>query len=65
MSLYDLMGHAGLAGYAEVALVLFLAVFVGVVAWVYWPTRRQEMDRASRLPLEDDGLNPSRPGAKS
>jgi cytochrome c oxidase cbb3-type subunit IV len=65
MSLSDLMGHAGLAGYAEVALVLFLAVFVGVVAWVYWPTRRGELDRASRLPLEDDCMNPSRPGAKS
>ncbi len=55
MSLADVMGHAGLAIYAEVALVLFLVVFVAVVARTFSPRRRAEMERAAQLPLEDDG----------
>lgn len=35
------------------ALYLFV-VFAGAVIWVYWPSRRKEMDRAARRPLEDE-----------
>jgi cbb3-type cytochrome oxidase subunit 3 len=65
MSLSDIMGHAGLAGYAEVAMILFMAVFAGVVVWTFWPGRHRELDRASRLPLEDDRFEAPRPGVKS
>jgi hypothetical protein len=34
MKLSDVMSAAGLAGYAEVALILFLSVFVAVVVQV-------------------------------
>jgi cbb3-type cytochrome oxidase subunit 3 len=53
------MAHAGLSGYAEIALLLFLAAFVVIVAWTFWPSRGPALDRASRLPLEDDA--PARP----
>ena len=54
MSLTDIMSSAGLAFYAEVALVLFLVVFLVVVVRLFLPSRRREMDEASRLPLDDD-----------
>ena len=54
MRLSDVMGHAGLSGYAEVALILFLAAFIAVVIRTLRPGNREEMEALSRLPLEDD-----------
>ena len=54
MSLSDIMSNAGLAFYAEVALVLFLLVFIVVVARLLLPSRRRELDEASRLPFDDE-----------
>ena len=65
MSLSDLMSHAGLAGFAEVAMALFMAAFVVIAVRLFWPGRRRELDSASRLPLEDDVVDSSRSGAKS
>ncbi len=53
MSLYDVMSHAGLAIYAEVALILFFLVFVGIVAWTCLPSRSAELEAAGRQPLDD------------
>jgi len=64
MRLSDIMSHAGLSGYAEIALILFFVTFLGIVVWVFWPSRRAEMDHASRLPLEDDPA-PSTPEVRS
>ena len=52
MKLSDIMGNSGLALYAEIALVLFLVVFVAIVIRIF-ATRRSDMDRHARLPLED------------
>ena len=57
MRLSDVMSHSGLAWYAEVGLVLFLVAFAAIVVRTMWPSRRDEMDRASRLPL-DNGTTP-------
>jgi cbb3-type cytochrome oxidase subunit 3 len=65
MSLTDIMSHAGLAGYAEVALVLFAGVFLAVAIRLYRPSRRRELDEVARMPLEDDVTRTTRPGAKS
>ena len=35
-------------------LWLFL-LFVGGVAWIYWPKRRDDLERYGRIPLDDDG----------
>lgn len=53
MKLSDIMSHAGLAMYAQVALVLFFAVFVLVIIRTFAPSRQRELDAASRLPLDD------------
>jgi cbb3-type cytochrome oxidase subunit 3 len=54
MRLSDIMSHAGLAGYAEVALVVFLIAFCAIAYRLYRSWNRAEMDRAARLPLEHD-----------
>lgn len=56
--LSDVMSAAGLAGYAIVALLLFLVAFVLVVWTIYAPSRRGQHDRDALLPF-DDGAAPS------
>jgi cbb3-type cytochrome oxidase subunit 3 len=53
MKLSDIMSYAGLSMYAQVAMVLFLAVFIAIAIRTFLPSRRQELDDASRLPLDD------------
>lgn len=53
MKLSDVMSAAhGLSSYAEVALVIFFGVFVGVVLDVVYGGRRHEV--LGLLPLSDD-----------
>ena len=54
MHLSDVMSHAGLAGYAEVAMILFLLAFVAIVIATYRPSVKKDMDAASRLPFDDE-----------
>lgn len=58
MRLSDIMAHSGLSIYAEIALILFLVVFVAIVIRTF-TARRAEMDRNARLPL-DDGDRPAK-----
>lgn len=53
MKLSDIMSHAGLSVYAEVALVLFLLAFVGIVWWVFRPSARDRWKQAAQIPLDD------------
>jgi len=53
MRLSDLMSNMDLAFYPQVALVIFLAVFVGVIARVFSKKRAKEYEEAARLPLDD------------
>lgn len=53
MSLTEIMSHAGLEGYAEVGLVLFLALFLGVLVYTFRKRNKATFDRASRMPLDD------------
>jgi hypothetical protein len=53
MKLSDVMSAAGLAGYAQVAMILFLLVFVVVGLRVLF-ARSATMERAARIPLDDE-----------
>ena len=53
MSLSDIVGNAGLAIYAQVALVIFFLVFVGIVIYVFL-RRKSSWDHMRNLPLDDD-----------
>jgi len=63
MRLTDIMSNAGLSGYAEVALILFFAAFIAVAVATFLPSRKPEMDRAARLPLDDSPTSSRQEGA--
>jgi cbb3-type cytochrome oxidase subunit 3 len=52
MSLTDVMSDANLHVWAEVALVIFVVLFIGVCVYVFSRRNRAKFDRASRLPLD-------------
>ena len=37
-----------------VVLVLFVVLFIAIVAYVFWPGNKKTFDEAARLPLDDD-----------
>ena len=56
MKLSDIMSYAGLSMYAQVALILFLGVFIVITIRTYAPSNRRAMDDAARLPLDDGAV---------
>lgn len=54
MTLVDVMGHARLAIFAEIALGIVLALFAGVLVYTFLRGNRAVFERASRLPLESE-----------
>ena len=50
--LQEVVSESGLAGFAQVALVLFFISFVAVIVGACLSPRRQ-IDQAARLPLEE------------
>lgn len=61
--LSDVVGAAGLSGFAVVALVLFLFAFALVLAIVFWPSRDGRHERAARLPFDDGTADSPAPQA--
>ena len=57
-SLTDVVSGAGLSGYAEVALVIFLVAFIGIVISLFLPSRQRTFERLRRLPIEHDSSEP-------
>jgi cbb3-type cytochrome oxidase subunit 3 len=49
----DFVARTGLSIFAEVALVIFLAVFVGIALHLF-TRKRGHYDAMARLPLHDD-----------
>ena len=43
-----------LAFLKQVWLLWIIALFAGIVAWVYWPSRRQQMEDNARIPFRDE-----------
>ena len=59
MKLSDIMANAGLAIYAEVALVIFLLAFVAISWWVFRSANTARWNSAAMMPLDD--LHPQQP----
>jgi cbb3-type cytochrome oxidase subunit 3 len=36
------------------SVVIMTLIFVGIVAYYYWPSRKDELEQQGRIPLEDD-----------
>lgn len=53
MKLSDVMSHAGLALWAEAALLLFFAIFAATALWLLFDRRKQPFDDARAMPLDD------------
>ena len=63
-SISDVVSGAGLAGYAEVALIIFFIVFVAIGLRVLF-SRKSSFAREANLPFDDssnssDSANPAR-----
>jgi hypothetical protein len=58
MSLTELMSAARLSFYAEVGLVIFLAVFVSVAIRLF-RSKRSDWTHAANLPLELEAEHPA------
>ena len=47
--------YQALANFAQTwGLVYFVAVFMLVLVYALWPSRKQQFDEAARLPLRED-----------
>ena len=58
-SLTDVVSGAGLSVYAEVALVIFLIAFLGIVISLFAPSKRRTYEHLRRLPIDGDTTLPS------
>lgn len=63
MKLSDVMSHANLAIFAEVAMVIFMVAFIGIVIWLFRPSRRDALEQYRSMPL-DDGVRGPHEGAR-
>ena len=47
--------YMALAGFAQTwGLVYFVSVFLLVLAYALWPSRREQFNEAARMPLRED-----------
>jgi cytochrome c oxidase cbb3-type subunit 4 len=47
--------YMALASFAQTwGLVYFVTVFLMVLAYALWPSRREQFDEAARMPLRED-----------
>jgi len=53
-SLTDVVSGAGLSVYAEVALVIFLIAFLGIVISLFAPGKQRAYEHLRRLPIDGD-----------
>lgn len=53
MRLTDVMSGLRLEVYAEIGLVIFIAIFVAIVVWTFSKRQKPVFDRARYLPLEE------------
>ncbi len=63
MKLSDVMGRSGLVSFAEIALLLFIAAFIGIVIYTFMKRNREKYERARHMPLEDDEPIDPRPAS--
>ena len=56
-SLTDVVSGAGLSVYAEVALVIFLIAFLGIVISLFAPGKRRTYEHLRHLPIDGEGAD--------
>ncbi len=49
------MSYESVAGITQVAaLIFFIALFVGVVVYAYWPGNKKRFEKDAQIPLQRD-----------
>jgi cytochrome c oxidase cbb3-type subunit 4 len=49
------MSYESVASISQVvALLFFIALFIGVLVYAFWPGNKKRFDEAAKLPLESD-----------
>jgi hypothetical protein len=56
-SLTDVVSGAGLSVYAEIALVIFVVAFLGIVISLFAPGKRRMHEHLRRLPIDGDSAD--------
>lgn len=64
MKLSDVMSGAGLSIYAEIAMVIFMAVFIGIVIHLFRPSRRESLERHGAIPLDEGRTDKTQTGGR-
>ena len=55
------MSYESVASISQVvALLFFIALFIAVLVYAFWPGNKKRFDEAARLPLEDDDPEPTK-----
>ena len=44
------------------AMIIFIALFLGVILYVFWPGNKKKFDETANLPLEDKDDEPEQDG---
>lgn len=52
MAYEDVRTFAAVAG-----MLLFIALFVGVLIYAFWPGNKKRFERARRMPLDNDRMD--------
>ncbi|TPV92894.1 MAG: cbb3-type cytochrome c oxidase subunit 3 [Myxococcales bacterium FL481] len=47
------LGSSDLAFLGEISIVIFVAVFVGSIVWMFRPGSRERYQQRSQMPLDD------------
>ncbi|MCA9519734.1 MAG: cbb3-type cytochrome c oxidase subunit 3 [Myxococcales bacterium] len=55
------MSNMHLSHWAQIALVLFMAIFLGVVLYLVVFAKRETMDRMARMPLDETNGQQAKP----
>ncbi|WP_072375700.1 cbb3-type cytochrome c oxidase subunit 3 [Hyphomicrobium sp. NDB2Meth4] len=54
--------HAATVLSQTIALVLFVSLFLAIVAYAFWPGNKKKFDQAAQVPLEDKSDEPEGDG---
>lgn len=46
--------HFANGTYGMIGLLLFFGLFVGIMAWLFWPGRKNEFTEYGNIPLKDE-----------
>jgi cytochrome c oxidase cbb3-type subunit 4 len=57
------MTYESVSTFSQIAaMIIFIALFLGVIIYVFWPGNKKKFDETANLPLEDEDNEPKKDG---